>query len=81
MRQQLLTDRDGIPMTVGAYVPAGVAARLLGLTRRTIVRWVQTGQLAGRRECARCADGDAGCRGCRWYVYRVALLSRLAEAR
>lgn len=68
-------------MTSGAYVGAGVAARWLGFSRRTIVRWVQAGKLAGCRVCATAHASDEGCAGCRYYVYREPLLERLAAAR
>lgn len=67
-------------MSPGAYIGAGVAARLLGFSRRTIVRWVQVGKLAGTRVCGTPHASDEGCAGCRYYVYRGPLLERLAAA-
>ncbi|MCH8198542.1 MAG: helix-turn-helix domain-containing protein [Chloroflexi bacterium] len=67
----------------GAYVNVGTAARMLGLHRETVVRWIRRGTLRGRRECARCSPSSLlalGCPGCRYYVFRAALRERLREA-
>ena len=53
-------------MTDGALVSAGHAARRLGVTRRTIVRWIQSGKIAGVQI------------GTRWYVYRAVLHALLS---
>lgn len=69
-------------MSGGVYVTPGVAARWLGVTHRTVVRWLKRGTLQGTRECATCAeDSEDGCTACRWFVFREALERRLAAAR
>jgi excisionase family DNA binding protein len=45
----------------GALVSAATAARVLGLSRQTIVRHIASGVIAGRKI------------GARWWVYRTAL--------
>lgn len=45
----------------GRLVAAGIAARELGVARRTVVRWIRRGVLRGRRV------------GGRWYAYRDAV--------
>ena len=72
-------------MNGGAYVGAGVAARWLGISRRTAVVWLRRGTLAGRRECgAGCLPdptADDGCSRCRYYVFREPLQARLDDAK
>lgn len=52
----------------GALVPAAYAARRIGVTPRTIRRWIAGGVLQGRAVPSYARD-----RRCRWFVLRAAL--------
>lgn len=52
----------------GALVSAAYAARRIGVTARTVRRWVAAGVLAGRR-----VESYRGDRRCRWFVERASL--------
>lgn len=52
----------------GAYVPASVAARLLGVHSRTVRNWIRKGTVGGR-QLGRC-----------WFVFRPALRALIEEA-
>ena len=49
----------------GLLVPAGTAARILGVHPRTVHRWIRRGTLQGKRV----KHGRTG----RWYVFRESL--------
>lgn len=51
----------------GAYVPATVAARLIGVHARTVHRWIARGTLRGRQL------------GRSWFVFRPALRALLLD--
>lgn len=56
---------DATPLPRGVLVRATVAARRLGVSARTVRRWIACGTLAGRRVM--------GARVAGWFVYRDAL--------
>ena len=50
---------------MGKLIAAGTAARSIGVARKTVVKWIKRGVIAGKKV------------GGRWYVYRTALVRLL----